>query len=31
MTKDAIQCYRDTSSNIGIFSAIKSNRQEYNI
>ena len=24
MTKDAIQCYRDTSTNIGIFSAIKS-------
>ena len=31
MTKDAIQCYRDTSSNIGIFSAIKSNPTLKNI
>ena len=31
MTKDAIQCYRDTSTNIGIFSAIKSNPTLKNI
>ena len=31
MTKDAIQCYRDIGTNIGIFSAIKSNPTLKNI
>ena len=31
MTKDAIQCYRDTSANICIFAAIKSNPTLKNI